>query len=127
MSDRLECTRPPEVPLESDRMLRHTWLHGFDDPEPFAALDGLGAVIADYAREARAWSTDGVREPLGAIAADLDSLAACLVEVAEVPSDSRVSRGDLALCVAARKWAVDLGAVAAGIRAGLSADDGGAE
>ncbi len=61
---------------------------------------------------------------LQGIGADLDSLAACLEEVADTPTDSTVSRDELVLCVAARSWAVDLRAIVAGIRTGLGAAAG---
>ena len=82
MSDHAQSTCPPP---ESDRMLRHTWLRGFDTPAPLTLFEQLGATLADYAREAGLWGLDMAAEPLAAIAEDLDSLAVCLTEVRDTP------------------------------------------
>ncbi len=65
------------------------------------------------------WGTDPVRQPLAAVADDLDSLAACLMEVAEAPAHATVSPEDLVLAVSARRWAVTISRIVTGIRAGL--------
>ncbi len=64
---------------------------------------------------------------LAGIGADLESLAACLEEVAETSADSTVSHEELALCVMARAWAGELQVIVTGIRTALDEDDSGAE
>jgi hypothetical protein len=121
MSDHAQSICPPP---ESDRMLRYTWLSGFDEPAPLTLLEQLGATLGDYAREAGMWSTDMAAEPLAAIAEDLDSLAACLTEVRDAPTDSRPSPTELVLCRQAGDWADTVCSVVAEIRGALAADGG---
>lgn len=116
---RSKATEPP-VP-ESERMLRHTWTAYFSDRETLAGFERMGAALADYAREAGLWGADFVRTPLAAIADDLESLAACLEEVASAPTQTTVKPEELFLTVGAKGWAVTISGVVTGIRAGLDA------
>ncbi len=132
MPDRAKSTpstpppQPPAPEVESERMIRHTWLAAFDEPVGLAQLEQVGAAIVHHAREAGLWGLDVPRSMAG-IGADLDSLAACLEEVADTPAASTVTREDLAVCVAARSWAGELRAIVAGIRAGLGEGEGAVE
>ncbi len=64
MSDRAKSsppTPPPEPPapeVESERMIRRTWLVAFDEPQAFAAFEAIGAGIVHHAREAGLWGLD---------------------------------------------------------------------
>ena len=62
-------------------------------------------------------------EPLAAIAEDLDSLAVCLTEVRDAPTDSRPSPAELVLCRQAGTWAETVRSVVAEIREALDAGE----
>ncbi len=130
MSDRAQSippTPPPEAPVpsapevESERMIRHTWLAAFDEPKVFALLEEIGAGIVHHAREAGLWGLDVPRSMAG-IVADLESLALCLAEVADTPTASSVTADDLALCADARRWAGTVAGMVAEIRLALDGD-----
>ncbi len=94
MSDPTQST---DQPTESEWMIRQTWLVAFDEPAAFSRFEEAGAGIVHHAREAGLWGLD-VPRSLDGIGADLDSLASCLEEVAEMPADSSVTRDELAPC-----------------------------
>jgi len=102
-------------------VLRHTWLCGFDSPEPLTAFEKIGAAVADYGREAGMWGSD-VPGSLVAIADDFDSLGACLEEVMDAPAASCVSRELLPLCRWAEAWAEPVRRVGAETREALGVD-----
>jgi hypothetical protein len=120
MSDRNDST-VPQSPLEIP--LRATYSALFDDAAPVEALARLGDALLTYAQEARAAGADFVRSPLASIADDLDSLVACLAEVRDAPSESRIEAENLGLCSEAGAWSEMVRRVVLEIRAALDAPE----
>jgi hypothetical protein len=115
--------QPSPPPLESERVLRHTWTRGFDEPEHVELLAQLGAVLADYARESNSWREGHDRgivpDALAAIADDLDSLAGCLDEVAE----DRAEAEDVHLCRKADTWVARVRGLVSEVRRAIGEEE----
>jgi hypothetical protein len=124
MSDQEQSIQPPP---ESDRMLRHTWIWQFEESDRISDfLDALGDLVLEYAREGHAWGGSDewkiIPGSLNAIAEDLESLAACLEEVANEPAESSVTREDLVLCRKAETWREAVRGIVLEIRRGIGTE-----
>lgn len=114
----LEPRPAPPPDSESDRALRHTWRHGFRSQEAAQALELLAGLILESAREDFSWTYD-TGEELGAVAEDLDSLAAYLALEAGTRGDIELDGPELELCARAKTWETRLRGLVREIRTAL--------
>ncbi len=115
MPDRQKSTSPP--PDDGDLLFRHTFLWRLRDPADREALLRLGAGFDDYMSELGCWGEEPMVPGMaGALAADVESLAAYARTIARVGHGSHVGEEEIGVVYFAPRWAETLAALAFEIR-----------
>lgn len=127
MPDRCKCTSttpppPPPPPLApprrhdpGDLVFRRTLTWRFPNRSDAVALDRIGEILSEYVNEMHLWGPEGtpfLTGHLGAIADDLEDVAAAALWVAESSNGAGVA-------AAGSRWAERLAQIAVEIRTTL--------
>lgn len=129
MPDCQKCTcstpppiQPPRPHDPGDLVFRRTLTWRFPDRSDAIALDRLGEMLSEYVNEMHLWGPEGADDAachLGAVADDLEDVAAATLFVAELTSDR-------ALILLVSRWAERLAQIAVHMRHVVTATWGGA-